>query len=176
MTVINVTKTLATRQQMRATSVFFKGMFDSEEFLLPEEVLYKKDIAEDSTVFNGLKEVMQDMDFLVCEISVQGQAYRNGQLIVIDAIECDQIEVGVIQTILVRNNRPYFICKSYVCNRNYLQYFESGSDDNRIKYVSIYKIADFKPLILRGTLSSFAFVLHHRISINTLKAQETDPS
>ena len=74
------------------------------------------------------------------------------------------MDAGLIESILVKNNQVYFICKVYICTRNWLQYFESQSCNDQYKYVHYKKIADYKTLVKRGTTLKFEFVLHHRIS------------
>ena len=41
----NIALTLCERQQMRAASIYFRGMFNTEDYTVPEQdVLYKKDL------------------------------------------------------------------------------------------------------------------------------------
>ena len=60
--VVNITKTISERQQMRASSVFYNGMFSFVPYVLPDDVMQK------SKVTNAeLKSFMGENDFLVRE-------------------------------------------------------------------------------------------------------------
>ena len=139
-------------------------MFDCEDFILPEKAVYKKDVPNNTPIHEELKNFMGDDDLLVSDISANGQSYRNNDLIVLVMKDCDTLEAGVIQAILIKNNQVYFVCKVYTCTRNRLQYFESLRCDDYCRFIHLNKIADYKPLIKRGTTSKFVFMLHHRVS------------
>ena len=149
---------------MRACSVFYSGMFDCEDFILPEKAVYKRNVASDSHFHRELRNFMGDDDVLVADIIAHGQLYKNDDLIVLAMKDCDTMEVGLVQTILIKNSQVYFVCKVYTCIRNRLQYFESQNCDEYCKYVHFKNIVDYKPLIKRGTISKFVFMLHHRVS------------
>ena len=161
----NISKTLSQRQQMRAASVFYRGMFDTEDFVLPQQdVVYKRNLAGDNMLNKELENIMSDNDMLVTEVHVKGQVYKKGDLIVLIMKDCDTLDAGIIVTTLVKNNQIYFICKVYSCIRNWLQYFESQTTSQSYKYVNVKQLADFKPLVKKGSTDNFMFVLHHRIS------------
>ena len=101
------------------------------------------------------------------EIMVNDCKYVNGDLLVIEVIDVDNIIVGIVQTILIKNDKVYFVVLRYDASRNFLQYFESKQSDDPVStYVKSDDLADFKPLIKRGSISRFEFVLHHRISFD----------
>jgi hypothetical protein len=160
----NITKTLSERQQMRAASVYYRGMFDVAAFTLPEQVMSKKNIQPDSPFHQELKNFMNESDILCPEIHTYGQFYRNGDLLVLEVEDSDKIKVGLVQTVLIRKDSVYFVTKSYVCKRNWLRYFESVDCDNVCIFTESGKIVDYKPLIKRGTTVKFNFMLHHHIS------------
>ena len=58
--VVNITKTVSERQQMRAASVFYNGMFNFMPYTLPENVIRK-----DQVTNIQLKSFMSAADFLV---------------------------------------------------------------------------------------------------------------
>ena len=82
--VINVTKTITERQQLRACSVFYNGMFNCSSFSLPKTVTQKKDIMENSPFHTELKSFMSN-DSLICnEIFVNNQTYKNGDIVALE--------------------------------------------------------------------------------------------
>ena len=162
--VINVTKTISERQQMRAASVFYRGMFNFAKFSLPETVVLKQDINETSSFHITLKTFMSNDDFICNEIFVNNQTYKNDDLIVLEVTDCDNIAVGLIQTILVKNDKVYFVTKKYLATRSCFNYFESNISETTPVFTLSSSLADFKPLIKRGSTEKFVFVLHHHIS------------
>ena len=94
----------------------------------------------------------------------KGQVYKSGDLVALSMVDCDSMEAGSIETILVKDNQVYFICKVHICNRNRLQYFESQSCDSSYRFVHFKSLADYKPLVKRGISLKFVLVVLHRIS------------
>lgn len=162
----NISKTLAERQQMRASSVFYSGMFSSDAVILPHDVTYKKNVESDTPFGGELKQFMSDDDLLTKEVTVDGQKYVNGDLVVIKVEDCDKLRVGLVQSILVRRGKVFLVCRVYSCSRNWLQFFESNDCDDISLFVESRSLADYKPLIKRGTTIKFQFVLHHRVSFS----------
>ena len=99
-----------------------------------------------------------------CDVFVNNQSYKKGELLVLNVNDYDNITTGVIQTILVQNNKVYFVLKAYECVRMPLQYFESQKQYSSCVFKESNKLADCKPLTKRGTVKKFIFVLHHNIS------------
>ena len=149
---------------MRAASVFYSGMFNSDDFILPQQVMYKKNLSSKDPLHQELKNLMTDEDILAAEVVADGQMYKNGDLIVLKMVDCDTAKVGLIQSVLIKNNKVHFFCKVYTCVRNWLQFFESTACDDVSSFFDADKVADFKPLVKRGTSTKFVFVLHHRVS------------
>ena len=83
---------------------------------------------------------------------------------VLDIIDCDNMSVGVVQSILIRNEDVYLVTTRSKAVRNLLQYFESAVNDHTLHLISVHEIVDYKPLLMRGSLEKFIFVLHHFIS------------
>ena len=163
--VINITKTIAERQQMRSVSVFYNGMFNFNLYELPELVLSKHEIAEDSEFHTQLKSSMGESDLICSNIVANNQLYKNDDLIVVNIEDCDNVSVGLIKTILIKASKVYFVVQRYKATRNSLQFFESSKpDDDICEFVDLNQIKDFKPLIKRGTVHKFIFTFHHHVS------------
>ena len=150
---------------MRSVSVYYRGMFNFVSYELPKIVLHKQEITDESDFHQNLKCFMSENDLICSSIIVNNQQYKNSDIIVLDITDCDNVCVGLIQTLLIKENKVYFVVKRYRATRNWLQYFESEKhDDNTCEFVESHKIADFKPLIKRGTAQKFFFVFHHHVS------------
>ena len=155
--VINITKNVSERQQMRAVSVFYNGMFNFTSYELPKLVLHKHEIMDDSDFHLNLKCFMGDSDLICSSVVVNNQLYKNEDLIVLDISDCDNVCVGLIQTFLIKENKVYFVVKRYKSTRIWLQYFESEKpDDNICEFV--------ESKIKRGTAQNFLFMFHHHVS------------
>ena len=143
--------------------MYYKGMFNCDNFLLPQQVTMKRSIIGETDFHNELKSFMSDADMVVPEITVANQVYKNGDLLVLEMNDVNLLKAGSVQSILVKNNKVYFVCKVYSCMRSWLQFFESQSCDDHCSFVESKSILDYKPLIMRGTADKFYFVLHHRV-------------
>ena len=90
------------------------------------------------------------------------QLYKNGEGIVLNIEDCDNLLVGVIQTIVVRSTKVYFVTRNYNASRHWLRFFEANSREQSLcSFVESSTLSDYKPLILRGTVDSYIFVQHH---------------
>ena len=108
---------------------------------------------------------MGDRDLICNNIVCNNQVFKNNDLIIVDITDCDNVDVGLIQTILIKENKVYFVIIRYKAKRNWFQYFESEKNGNPVcEFVESNKIVDFKPLIMRGTVNNFRFVFHHNVS------------
>ena len=150
---------------MRSVSVYYHGMFNVSFYDLPELVQSKHDLKEDTKFEKDLKCSMGVDDLICSSIFVQNQHYKNGDLIVVKIEDCDNLVIGLIKAFLIKENKVYFVCQCYKAIRNWLQFFESEKPtDDLCQFVESNTLADFKPLIMRGTAQKFVFTLHHYIS------------
>ena len=97
--VLNITKTLSERQQMRVVSVFYHGMFNIYPFECPGTVTYKSDIKDDTTFNSNLRNFMSDEDFVCSSILFREQKYRLGDIVIVGIQDCDNIDAGLIKAI-----------------------------------------------------------------------------
>ena len=123
--VINITKTISERQQMRNASVYYHQMFDFMPFSLPENVSCKADITEQNAFNITLKSFMGDNDLLCENVMINGQLYKSGDIVVVSVTDCDNISVGLVQSILVKAEKVYFVAQKYNAVRSFMRYFES---------------------------------------------------
>ena len=142
-------------------------MFESKKFSLPDKVAYKKNLKKKSQFWEDLKEFMDEKDVVCEEVIVNGFKYHKGDLVVIKVLDGgDKLKVGIIKTILIKGSDIYFVNSQYVAKKDFLGYFESSEIDTEIVFSKSSSLADDKPLIMRGTLAKFVFVLHHHISFD----------
>ena len=161
---INISKTISTRQQMRQSSVFYHGMFPKTDIVITGKSAMKSSMSGKSDFEKAILPYMSDSDFLVKEIEVRGQLYKAGQLVVLEQLSLDELRVGLVISILVKEKSAHFVTKQYTAERQALQYYEASSEHPPLTINDVRKIADYKPLINQGTSSQLFFCLHHNIS------------
>ena len=107
-------------------------------------------------------------DDLICgEIHVIGIRYHNGDLLVTELIDGgNTVKVGLIKMILVKDGKVFFVVKEFVAKKDYLGFYESKYVNTEFLFTNSATLADFKPLIMRGTETRFFFVFHHHISFD----------
>ena len=160
----NISKTIATRQQMRLSSVFYHGMFPKTDIVISGKATFKSSLSGKTEFEKSILPYMAESDFLCTEIEVRGQVYKTGQLVVLEQLSLDEMRVGLVVSILVKEKSAHFVTKQYVEERQPLQYYEATSEHPPLTINDVTKIADYKPLINRGTSSKLFFCLHHHIS------------
>ena len=162
----NISLTVSTRQQMRLSSVYYHGMFTTSDLVVLARSSYKKSLI-DSTDFNkSIIPFMSDSDCLCPEIEFRSQVYKCGDLVVLEVLNPDEVKVGLIVSILIRQDSAYFVVREFLCVRDYLQFFKAQSDDPTMTLKDAKKIVDYKPLINHGTSSHIFFCLHHYLSFS----------
>ena len=161
---INISSTLAERQQMRMCSVYYTGMFQTAKFILPDKVSYKRDMPDDILVLNSLKEFMGDSDIVCDEVEYLNQRYKRGELVILEAIDRSKMKVGLILSILLKSNKIYFVVRRFEAKRNNLEFFSCISTVNDLSFIDASRLEDYKPLRIIGTQANFVFALHHHIS------------
>ena len=158
---INITLTVFVRQQKRTSSIFYRGMYDTHNFLLPDKVWNKMEIPFMSSEIDDL---IGSSDLSCKEILVTGQKYKQKDLVVLDTLlGGDELIVGVIELILVKeNSEVMFIVSRFLATKQFLGFYESVSQKG-LSVVKQENLADYKPLAMRGTMTKFRFVIHHYI-------------
>ena len=99
---VNITSTLAIRQQMRLASKYYSGFCETAVVHMPgaAAVTTKEDLKETSEVNVKLKQFMGKSDEVCNKIVINGQEYKIGDVVVTKASDRDTLEVGVVQEIL----------------------------------------------------------------------------
>ena len=162
---INISATLAFRQQMRMASFFYRGLFEIEDIRIPEKVTKKSDLSKSDSFEDAIAGFMTSNDLLSSDILYRGQKYTTDELVVIEVVDISRIAVGIIKSILIRGSSVYFIVKKVFANRVKLNFFVSEiNDEDKVIFFSAQNLQDFKPLIKYGTDKQFKFYLHHYLS------------
>ena len=163
----NISYTLSFRQQMRMASVYYRGMFQTHKFIIPEKAIYKKDFQTKDRFWVKLREFLGEDDIVCGEIVNNHQKYKNGDIVVTNLVNgVLEVKVGLIEAIVVKNNSVWLVTRKFSASRQPLGYFESEVVETESTFTEADKLVDKKPLIKHGTASKFQFVLHHHISFN----------
>ena len=164
----NISLTVSVRQQMRMASVYYTGMFATKDFTVPEKAVTKNELPQTvSGLWDRVRDFMSNDDLLCSEIFVKQQKYEKGDLVVLEVKEgCEVMEVGLIEVIVVKKNRIFFVMRTYEALKQSLGYFLTHGLNVDISIQEVHVLADSKPLIKHGTTVQFQFVLHHHLSDN----------
>ena len=94
-----------------------------------------------------------------------GHNFKKGDVVVLEVIDGgDALKVGIVKMFLVKGGKVYFAVREYVARKTELGFFVTMHVSAETKFAN--KLADTKPLIMRGTPTKFQFVLHHYISFD----------
>ena len=160
----NISLTLATRQQLRLSSVYYHGMFDTDELVISDKVMYKKDLGGSTELEKSMMPFVSDDDFICGEVVFRNQVYNKGDLVVMKVFNQDELKVGLVICILVRNNTVFFVVKEFLAKRNWLRFFKGYSENAVMSIIDAKHLGDYKPLNYQGTASHPYFCLHHHVS------------
>ena len=160
----NISLTVSVRQQMRMSSVYYRGMFETKPFTLPDSVLHKNTLPK-SQFCDRIRLFMNDSDTVCNEVIYNNQMYKKGDILVLQVTEGgENLLIGLLEVILVRKTKVYFLVKRYTALKRDLGYFETENSDEELAYVVAKDLSDYKPLIMRGIATKFQFILHHNVS------------
>ena len=160
----NISLTLSVMQQMRMASTYYHGMFDTSKVKLPDVIQNIKDYES-----SELGSLLHSRDLVCKEVEYKSQMYRKGDLVIIKVLNdsSEDLEVGILQFIVVRDSEVYLVVRKYSTFKSYYGFYESDTDLGETAMVNIECLADYRPLVMRGTVLKFQFVLHHHVSTGT---------
>ena len=160
----NISLTISTRQQMRQSSVYYHGMFPTSKTLFLGETTYRGSLSGKSGLEQMVLPLMTEDDFLCAKIEFESQVYSKGQIVVLKQDDCDELKVGLIKSILIKDNKPLLVTKEFIVRRQPLQFFKGTSENDMLSLNQIENLADYKPLVNQGSSSELFFCLHHHLS------------
>ena len=161
----NVSLTVAERQQLRMSSIYYRGMFEPHEYVILGESTQSKNIIEKGEFWDKIQEFIGEDDTVCDGILVFGQIFKKGDVVVLEVLSGgDSLKVGLVKMFLIKGGKVYFAVREYVARKTELGFYVTMHVSAETKFAA--KLADTKPLILRGTPTKFQFVLHHNISFD----------
>ena len=160
----NISLTISTRQQKRLSSVFYNGLFPTSELVITVKCTSKSFLPSDTECEKQICSFVTENDILCTEVEFRNQLYKSGQLVVLKQIDIDEIIVGLILTIIVREGTPYVVTQEYIAKRQPLQYYKAEVQNSSFVVTKISDLVDFKPLVNHGTSTNLLFCLHHHLS------------
>ena len=151
---------------MRMASMYYGGLFDPAYMHLPDKVTRKEDVPVGTAFYEKLSEFMGPSDIICSELILNSQKYQNGDLLVVNVRDRDEVTVGIVQTILVRFEDVFFVIRKYKAVRNRLNFFDSESVESNFTFIKATDLADYKPLVRYGTDLKLKFYFHHYVSFS----------
>ena len=152
----------------RQASVYYEGMFQKDDIVIPVGAKKKEDLLFSTNHITKICFEFMNNDSILCnEVEIKSQSYRNEDVIVIKSFNSNFLEVGLIQGILYKENNIYFLIYKYTAMRSLsLNYFETIDTDTNLHFVRYDNVCDYKPLVKYGTIEKFKFCLKHHITVN----------
>jgi hypothetical protein len=153
----NILKTLAVKNQKKLASRVKSGLFNTTTFLFPGKCAPAD--AQQLSMYNPL---VEPGDLVSDKVIIRGTHYRAGNVVVIKVYSADVLRVGTIIRVVLRKSTVYFLVHTTDAARNKLGFFES-LPAGKVDLVDYKQLADFKPLMKRGSNKCFSFILHHHV-------------
>ena len=109
----NIAKTVAERQQFRQASIYYSGMYPTQEVFLPASVQRKQDLTlrmrGESSIFSKIYDFLNDSAVICDNVKFQDQNYKTNDVVVIDMKDQESIRVGLVQAICFKDGIVYFL-------------------------------------------------------------------
>jgi hypothetical protein len=140
---------------MRLASVFYKGLFSSEQVQVPPHATASRH--EDILGFSKTGDIVCD------SIIVNSTEYKVGMLVVLSVSSQDGVTVGWIKKVIVRGRTVYFYLILRKCIRTEMRYFETSGVKSQVTVKCYTDLKSYKPLIPRGTEDFYVFFLAGRL-------------
>ena len=152
---------------MRMASVYYRGMFETRPYCLPDKVFTRDEIVSPfSTILMArVKEFMCQGDVTCKEIVYEHHKYTQEDVVVVELLDgVDELKVGVVAAIVVKDSDVFLMLRVYNAVKPSLDYYESVTIGDDYVYTAIRALADRKALKKHGTDVKFQFVFHHHVS------------
>jgi hypothetical protein len=153
----NVLKTMAVKNQKKLASRARNGLFSTPEFVFPGKCSTANE--RDCLMFSPL---VKHGDQLCEKVVVKGTDYNVGHVVITKVHSSDVLQVGTILKVVMRQTSVLFLVELSEAARNKLGFFETLPSDT-VELVDYNNLADYKPVIKRGSNKCYPFVLHHHV-------------
>ena len=160
---INISKTVAERQQLRMASIYYHGMYSAEDLVLPEKLFKKSQLPETEFTRNLIS--FMERDDLACKsVTWRDRLYQTDDLVVLNRVDSFIVSVGVIRAFVIKGKETFILVRRARMRQHSFKFFQSCFIDDVLVLVNIVQLQDTYPLFLRGNESSFYAIPHHHIS------------
>ena len=161
---INISLTLANRQQLRMASVLYNGMFKTDDFQVPVHVKKKCELSNtESDLY--LKSHMIDTDLACTQIEWRERDFKVNDVVIIRRQDLIEMTVGVIKSIVIRHHKEVFLLvNKFKAVQDANLTFKAGNCSDGWSFINIKDLVDTYCLMKRGRDYNFLLILHHHIS------------
>ena len=160
---INISKTVAERQQLRMASIYYHGMYSAEDLVLPEKLFKKSQLPETEFTRNLIS--FMERDDLACKsVTWRDRLYQTDDLVVLNRVDSFILSVSVIRSFVIKGKESFILVRRARMRQHSFKFFQSCFIDDVLVLVNIVQLQDTYPLFLRGNESSFYAIPHHHIS------------
>ena len=161
----NVSFTVSDRHQLRMSSRYYSGLYETDEYKLPYKVFSCSDIRKSKiNEERNLLNFATESDLICREMSFRGRVYNKTQLLMIRKTGVNQGTVGHIRLFIVRGKKVFIVVQTFNVVKNRFNIYESFDGIKETKCIKFEDIDDTYPLYRIGNDDYFKLVLHHHVS------------
>ena len=147
-------------------SFYYRGLYDSQLFKLPMDVIQKKDMKDSDGTENQLRNCIDEKDLICKTIEYKCRKYELDDVVILQRRDRLVLQAGLIKAIIVRNFQVLFVVQRFTMKKDELGVFESGPAEKCLELVYVEDLQDSYPLAKKGTSTRFVIVLHHHIGFD----------
>ena len=161
----NVALTCATRHQMVQISYYYYGMFSRSKYEIPDEALNVCDVKKitNEPLLKDYYTGLSPECTIPKKIKIFGTNYEVGKVLVLEKECLGKLKVGIIRAISFWKEAN-FLVTTFEAHQNKFGYYVTTAFLSHSESISFSHLADYHPLEMIGSLSSFSFILHHFIT------------
>ena len=161
----NIGFTVSNRHQLRMSSRYYSGLYETEEYQIPLHVFSCSDIrsskkSEEQKFLNFALE----SDLICREMTFRNRRYKKSQLLMINKTAVNEGTVGLIKLFLVREGKVFIIVQTFDVVKNRFNIYESIEGVKEAQIIKFEDLDDTYPLYRIGNDNYFRLVLHHHVS------------
>ena len=97
-------------------------------------------------------------------VKIWGTEYKPGDVLIIKVESFGVLNVGLLKSIVVDMKTVSFLCDIFKAELGKSNSYSTTVKVDSDIFVKYDILADYRPLLRRGSLESFSFLLHHYVS------------
>ena len=163
---VNVSYTVSERHQFRMCALYYEGLYDTQKFKIPIEVLRKSDLKLSDSTESFLNSYVEESDLICKSLHFKSRQFLVNDMVVLERNDRLSIELGSIKAFLIKGNIVYAVIQRHYMSLSALGFLENVSSKDFLELINMETLLDNYPLHMKGTITKFIVVLHHHVSFD----------